>query len=156
MIPSRLQMFLEQHKTQFDTMSHPAAFTAQEIAQAAHIKGKSLAKVVILKVDGELVMAVVPACCQLNMTKLQDEMHAETLELATEADFCDEFPECETGAMPAMGNLYGMETIIDEQLTEDHDIAFNAGSHTELIRLTYDEYQKLVHPKVGDIANRKV
>lgn len=156
MIPSRLQMFLDQHKAKYDMMTHSAAFTAQEVAQAAHIKGRDFAKVVILKADGKLMMAVLPACCQININKLQTKMNAKYLEIATEEDFRDKFPECETGAMPPMGNLYGMPTIIDEQLTLDTEIAFNAGSHTELIKIPYAEYEKLVAPEVADFSNKRL
>ena len=120
--------------------------TAQEIAALAHIPGKELAKTVIVKVDNELAMVVLPASEMVRLDHLRESLGTEFVELAEEDEFKSAFPDCETGAMPPFGNLYGMNVFVSQALREDDEIAFNAGSHSELIRLTYADYERLVHP----------
>jgi Ala-tRNA(Pro) deacylase len=73
---------------------------------------------------------------------------AKRIELASEAQFMDAFPDCEVGSMPPFGNLYGMEVYVDQHLAEDREIAFNAGTHAELFKLAYSDFESLVKPKV--------
>lgn len=143
---TRLKEFLDKEHIKYVSIDHSPAFTAQEIAAAAHIPGKELAKTVIVKVDGELAMIVVPASEQVRLATLQQTLGAKHVELADEDEFRKAFPDCETGAMPPFGNLYGMKVFVSQALREDDEIAFNAGSHSELIRLTYADYERLVHP----------
>jgi len=144
----KLKEFLGKNKVKYITLSHSEAYTAQEIASSAHIPGKELAKTVIVKIDGKMAMAVLPASLRVYFDLLKKATGAKKVELATEREFQDLFPECEIGAMPPFGNLYEMEVFVDESLTEDKEIAFNAGSHTELIRLSYKDFESLVKPKV--------
>jgi Ala-tRNA(Pro) deacylase len=143
---TRLKDFLDKEHVKYVTIGHSPAFTAQEVAAEAHVPGKELAKTVIVKVDGELAMIVVPASEQVHLDSLQHNLGAHTVELADEDEFREAFPDCETGAMPPFGNLYGMPVFVSQVLREDDEIAFNAGSHSELIRLPYAEYERLVHP----------
>ena len=143
---TRLKEFLDKEHVKYVTIGHSPAFTAQEVAARAHIPGKELAKTVIVKVDGELAMVVLPASEQVRLALLRRNLGAENVELAQESEFRDEFPDCETGAMPPFGNLYGMKVFVSQALREDEEIAFNAGSHDELIRLPYAEFERLVHP----------
>lgn len=144
----KLKEFLDNHKIEYLTINHSLAYTAQRIAAAAHIPGKSVAKTVMLKVDGKMAMAVLPASCKINLDKFKDELKANEAVISTEKEFKDLFPECEVGAMPPFGNLYGMDVYVAERLTEDDDIAFNAGSHRELIKLSFKDFEDLVKPKV--------
>ncbi len=143
---TRLKEFLDKEHIKYVSIGHSPAFTAQEIAEAAHIPGKKLAKSVIVKIDGKLAMVVVPASEHVRLTHLRETLGAHDVELADEAEFEKAFPDCETGAMPPFGNLYGMKVFVDQSLREDEEIAFNAGTHDELIRLPYAEYERLVHP----------
>jgi len=143
----KLKDFLDSNKVKYVTIKHSPAYTAPEIAGSAHIPGKELAKTVIIKVDGKMAMAVLPASQRVNFDLLKKITGASKIELASEQEFKDLFPECEVGAMPPFGNLYGMEVFVDESLSEDEEIAFNAGSHTELIRLAYKDFERLVKPK---------
>lgn len=145
---ARLKEFLDSHNVKYVTISHSPAITAQEIAASAHIPGKELAKTVMVKIDGKMAMAVLPASHQVDFDLLKEVTGAERVELATEKEFSDLFPQCEVGAMPPFGNLYGMDVIVSKNLAEDDQIAFNAGSHTELIRLAYNDFERLVGPKV--------
>jgi Ala-tRNA(Pro) deacylase len=142
----KLKSFLDEQKVKYVSISHSLAYTAQEIAAKAHIHGKELAKTLIVRIDGETAMAVLPANARLDRKKLQQALGARTVELAEEREFKDLFPECALGAMPPFGNLYGMAVYVDTSLTADEQIAFNAGSHTELIQLSYDDFQRLVKP----------
>jgi Ala-tRNA(Pro) deacylase len=148
----KLKKFLDEHDIKYVTIAHSKAVTAQEVAESAHIPGKELAKSVIVKLDGQMAMVVLPASSNVDFELLKQATGAKTAELATETEFRSKFPDCEIGAMPPFGNLYGVETFVAENLTADHQIAFNAGSHTELIRLTYKDFERLVNPRVVRVA----
>ncbi|MFZ4524336.1 MAG: aminoacyl-tRNA deacylase [Chlorobium sp.] len=148
----KLREFLDSHAVRYFVVSHSPAYTAQEIAAAAHVPGKELAKTVIVTLDGKMAMVVLPASRQLDFELLRKLTAARKMELASEKEFADVFPECEIGAMPPFGNLYGMDVYVSEELEDDDEIAFNAGAHTELLRLSYENYKRLVHPKVAKLS----
>ena len=140
--------YLGKHHINFSMIDHEPAYTAQETAQCCHIPGKMLAKTVIVKMDDKLAMIVLPANYQIDLKRLQEETDCKKLRLANESDFTEQFPKCEVGAMPPFGNLYGMDVYVDKALTKDKEIAFNAGSHSELMQLSYDDFARLVKPKI--------
>src|SRR3990172_10499420 len=144
----KLKEFLDSHDIKYITISHSLAYTAQEIAASAHIAGKELAKTVMVKIDGKMAIAVLPASYKVSFDLLKRAAGASKVELANEQEFRDMFPESEVGAMPPFGNLYGTEVFVDESLSQDEEIAFNSGSHTELIKLAYRDFERLVKPKV--------
>jgi Ala-tRNA(Pro) deacylase len=144
----KLKQFLDRNKVKYIAISHSPSYTAQEIAASAHVPGREMAKTVIVKVDGKMAMAVLPAPAKVDFKLLKQGLGAKSVELATEQEFADSFPECEPGAMPPFGNLYDMDVFVAKKLAEDEEIAFNAGSHTELIKLAYRDFEKLVKPKV--------
>jgi len=149
-MPARqLKEFLDKHKVKYVSIHHSTAYAASEIAASAHVKGKNLAKTVIVKLDGKLAMAVLPSRYHVDLERLRVASSSGSVELAAEGEFSREFPGCDEGAMPPFGNLYGMPVFVDTSLTEDEEIAFNACTHTELIQLTYKDYQKLVKPTVA-------
>ena len=145
---SKLKEFLDENGIKYVVISHSPAYPAQEIAAAAHISGRELAKTVIVKANDKMMMVVLPASHQIKLERLGSELGVSNLELATENEFKDRFPECEVGAMPPFGNLYDMDVVVAKRLTEDDEIAFNAGTHTELIKLKYGDFERLVKPKV--------
>ncbi len=147
-----LKQFLDSKQIKYIVISHSVAYTAQGIAALVHIPGKELAKTVIVKIDGALAMAVVPASRQVDLPMLKSTAIAKSVELASEADFKGRFPDCETGAMPPFGNLYQMPVIADESLQLDKEIAFNAGTHRELVRLAWEDFERLVMPKIAKIT----
>lgn len=151
---NKLKDFLDSNKIKYTSISHSPAYTAQQIAASAHIPGKELAKTVVIKLDGKIAMAVLPASYKVDFDLLKKAVRASKAELASEQEFKDMFPECEVGAMPPFGNLYGMDVFVAESLTEDDEIAFNACSHKELIRMTFKDYEKLAKPKVMKFASR--
>ena len=140
----KIKQFLDEHKVKHTIISHSAAYTAQEIAASAHIPGRELAKTVVVNIDDKKAMVVQPATSMVHLGRLKQAIGATNVSLAEE-DFQTLFPDCEVGAMPPFGNLYGMEVYVIESLTLDDEIAFNAGSHTELIRSTSHHW---VEPKV--------
>jgi len=150
----KLAKFLDDQRVRYVRISHSPAYTAQEIAASAHVPGRELAKTVIVKTDGRMNMIVLPASCQIDLEQLKRALGAHEVELASEDEFRGLFPECELGAMPPFGNLFGMSVIVSEELTEDDEIAFNAGSHTELVRMAYDDFARLVEPRVVDLTAR--
>lgn len=146
------RQFLDSHGAKYVTIKHSPAFTAQEIAASAHIRGRELAKTVMVKLDGRMAMAVVPASMRVDCGLLAEAAGVRQAEVASEEEFSGLFPECATGAMPPFGNLYGMEVYAAESLAADEQIAFNAGSHVELIQMAYKDYERLVQPTVARIA----
>lgn len=151
----KIKDFLDSKNIKYVTIDHSRAYTANEIAATAHIPGKELAKTVMVKIDGKMTMAVLPASYKVDFDLLQEAAGASNVELSSEQEFKDMFPGCEIGAMPPFGNLYEMEVLVDKSLCEDEEIAFNAGSHTELIRLSYKDFEKLVKPKVVKFSSSK-
>ena len=145
---AKLQEYLDKHRVKYVSIKHSPAFTAQQLAAAAHIPGKEVAKTVVVKLDGTMAMVVLPAPEMVRLNHLRAETGADRVELASEEEFKGRFPDCEVGAMPPFGNLYEMRTLVAESLTEGEEIAFNAGTHTELIRMSYADFESLVHPEV--------
>ena len=151
-LKKRLKDFLDEHKVKYVTMIHSKAYTAQEVAHICHIPGKIFAKTVILKADGKFCMTVLPATHQVNYDLFKQVAHAREVELSTEEEFESLFPKSEIGAMPPFGNLYDLPTYVDSSLTHDDDICFNAATHSEVIKMGYPEYEKLVKPVIGTFA----
>lgn len=144
----KLKEFLDNHHVKYTSLNHSPAFTSQEIAAAAHISGKQLAKTVIIKADDQFAMAVLPANDQINFAKLQSATGITKLDLASESEFKDKFAGCEVGAMPPFGNLYNMPVYLSNRLSQQDHILFNAGSHFELMEVALQDYERLVKPKV--------
>ena len=142
----KVKAFLDEHQIKYATISHSPAYTALDIATSAHIPAKEIAKTVMVRVDGKMAMAVLPATFRVDLEHLQRDMAAESVDLASESEFEDLFPDCELGAMPHFGNLYEMDVFMATRLAEDKYIAFNAGSHTELIQMAFRDYVRLVRP----------
>lgn len=144
----QLKQLLDDRGVKYVTVRHSPAYTAQEVAASTHISGYEIAKTVIVKVDGRIAMAVIPAPLHVDLRQLKEMIGADDLTLASEAEFRMLFPECEAGAMPPFGPLYGMDTYVAARLADDEYIAFNAGTHTELIRMRYRDFARLADPKV--------
>jgi len=149
---SKLRKFLDSHHIKYLVISHSRAYTAQGVAALAHVSGKQLAKTVIIKIDGMLAMVVVPASLHVDMARLRKVTGALTVELATEGEFKDTFPDCELGAMPPFGNLYDMRVYADVTLADFEEITFTAGTHRELVRMNWGDMLRLVNPTVDDLA----
>ena len=149
----KLKEFLDTAGVKYIIVSHAPAYTAQEIAASAHIPGRQLAKTVMVKLDGKMAMAVLPASHVVDFDKLKQTAGSAKADLASEDEFRSLFPECEVGAMPPFGNLYGIPVYAERSLTEDEEIAFNAGSHKELFRMAYKDFENLVKPNAGEFGN---
>ena len=145
-IPGRIREYLDEHKVPYEWLPHPPAYTAQEVAHSLHVSGKRLAKTVILDADGRLVMAVLPASHRLEVAKLKEALNAKRLEMLPESDLAELFPDCDLGAIPPFGNLYGMDVWLDRSLAESDEIVFTAGTHHDAVRVKYADYSALVKP----------
>jgi Ala-tRNA(Pro) deacylase len=143
MLSPRLHSFLDEQHAPYATLEHPRTATSQETANAAHIDNHEFAKCVMLKVDGTLAMMVMPAAYRVDLTRLSRALGGSIVELAEETEFKDAFPDCEVGAMPPFGNLYGMPVYVDSRLADQSEITFNAGSHTDALRMPYAEFERL-------------
>lgn len=144
----KLVEYLDQQDVKYVVITHSRAFTMQEIAAATHIPGKELAKTVVVDIDGRLALAVLPASQKADLELLREQVRAKEVTLAKEREFQDRFPDCEPGAMPPFGKLYDMDVYVADTLAEDEEIAFNAGSHTELVRMAYRDFERLAQPQV--------
>lgn len=149
---AKLKSYLDSNHIKYVSVAHSRAYTAQGIAALTHTPGKEFAKTVVVKLDGRLALAVLPASAQIDVMRLMKVSGAEDVEIAHERDFKDQFPGCELGAMPPFGNLYGMPVFVDQALTDDREIAFNAGSHFEMLRLSFDDFNRLVRPTIARFA----
>lgn len=143
---TKLKEFLNAHGVAHCVIPHPLAFTATSVAGAAHVPGKEMAKTVVVNLDGQLAMAVVPATRKVDLERLRQATGALSAELAPEREFIHDFPDCEPGAMPPLGNLFGLPVYVEPHLAEDAEIAFNAGTHTEVVRMAYKDFERLTHP----------
>jgi Ala-tRNA(Pro) deacylase len=154
---TKLKQFLDEKRARYTSIRHSPAYTAQETAALAHIPGQELAKTVMVLIDGEMAMAVLTATRRLDLELLRGAAGAETVTLASEREFKGIFPDCEVGAMPPFGRLYGLKVYADRALAEDEQIAFSAGSHAELIQMSYRDFERLAEPMVANLAaQRKV
>jgi len=152
---SKLKNFLDTHQVKYLTISHSVSYTAAGIAALTHTPGRELAKTVIVNMDGTLAMAVVSANQHVDFAALKDATGAGKVELAGEDEFKEKFPDCEPGAMPPFGNLYGLQVFADESLARDKEITFNAGSHRELVRIAWQDFATLVQPRLMRLALAK-
>jgi Ala-tRNA(Pro) deacylase len=153
---TKLREFLDSRNVKYLVVSHSIAYTAQGIAALVHVSGKKLAKTVIVKIDGILAMAVVPASLHVDLDLLRAAAGARVVELATEQEFQSAFPDCETGAMPPFGNLYDMPVYADADLAQHEEITFNAGTHRELMRLAWADLVRLVDPQIVNLTHHEV
>ena len=149
---AKLKKYLDKEKVRYVTVCHSRAYTAQETAASAHIPGKDLAKTVMVKIDGKMAMAVLPASFRVDFELLKGAAGTDDVQLAKEEEFVKMLPECDVGAMPPFGNLYGLDVYVSPKLESYDEIAFNAGTHTELMKLAYRDFERLVHPRVLALA----
>jgi Ala-tRNA(Pro) deacylase len=150
-IPQRLLTFLNQSQVKYQILHHPEAFTAQELAAIEHVQGKYHAKVVIATAAGQLVMLVLPATHRVDLDKL-GALAGKPATMATEAQFENLFPDCAIGTMPPFGHLYGVPTYLERSLTEDAQIVFAAGTHSDAIKMSYADYIRVAQATLGDFA----
>lgn len=146
----RLKDYLDGQKVRYEVLAHPEAFTASQVAHALHVSGKRLAKVVIVRVDERFMMTVLPATWKVDLRRLKEVFQSSQVRLATEEELKSLFADCDLGAMPPFGNLYGLEVYVDRSLTTDEEIVFQAGTHFEAVRLRYQDFANLVQPTVAE------
>lgn len=149
----RLTAFLEWEDVGYQTIEHATAYTAQGVAAAAHVPGQEVAKSTVVKTDGHFALAVLPAHKKVDLDALSRLTGGKAVSLASEAEFAGLFPECELGAMPPFGNLYGLPVWVDQSLAKDVTIVFNAGSHREAIRMAFADFRRLVSPRLAAFAS---
>jgi Ala-tRNA(Pro) deacylase len=149
---TKLKAFLDSRGIRYVSIQHSMAFTSSEVAESVHVKGRDFAKTVIVKIEGAMAMVVLPANRRLVLHDLREMFATDHVRLATEAEFKGAFPDCDLGAMPPFGNLYGMPVYVAANLSDETEIAFNAGTHTEVIKLAYADFEQLVNPMVLDFV----
>jgi len=153
---TRLKEYLDKEQIPYRHELHRTAYTAQEVAAEEHIPGKMMAKTVVVKADGHFAMAVLPASVRIDLEALQRALDAREIRLATEFEFTGLFPDCDVGAMPPFGNLYGLPVYVEDSLSRDEEIVFNAGTHQDTMRMKYTDFEKTVRPQIFHFALRQV
>ena len=152
-MPARqLSEYLDSRAVKYVTIQHSPAFTAQEVAQSTHMAGSDFAKTIVVSTDAGMAMVVLPANRKIVLSDLREMLGDQDLKLASEDEFISRFPDCELGAMPPFGNLYGLPVYVCQTLAEEPEIAFNAGTHREVIKMSYQDFAELVQPTVLDFA----
>lgn len=149
---TRLKTFLDENGIEYEIIPHPTVYTSAGLGAVTHIPGKEIAKTVLVNVDGLLAMVVLPGSKHVNLRALKSQLGASKLGIAAEEEFAHVFPDCEVGAMPPFGNLYGLPVYVDHVLTHDSEIAFNAGTHRELLRLRYKDFEQVTNPVVVKVS----
>lgn len=152
-IPTRLIDFLDQSKVRYEILHHPEAFTSHELAAIEHVKGKDRAKVVMVKAGAEILMAVLPTDRRIDLEKIS-AITARPTTKAAEAEFKPLFPDCAIGTMPPFGHLYGVTTYMDRSVAEADKLVFEAGTHSDAIKMKYADYERLAKPVIADFAVR--
>ena len=152
-VVERLRRYLEEQGVTYEVAVHPERFTAQEVAAAAHVSGKVLAKVVIVKTGGGFAMTVLPAACRLSVPRVRELVGDSQASLAAESEFRGLFPDCEAGAMPPFGNLYGVPVWVDDEVAGRDRITFEAGTHRELVTMKYADFARLVQPRQAEFCS---
>jgi Ala-tRNA(Pro) deacylase len=148
----KLEAYLREQGVPFEKQRHTIAFTAQEVAASEHLPSQMVAKVVMVLADSDMVMLVLPASHRTDLTKVAAALGARDVRLASEHEFAAIFGDCDVGAMPPFGNLYGIPVYVDQTLTEDESIVFQAGTHTDTICMSYADYAYLVSPMIVEVV----
>jgi Ala-tRNA(Pro) deacylase len=154
-ILKRLKALLDEAKVPYEVYNHALAYTAQEIAAKQHFSGNEMAKVVMLEVDDRLVMGVIRGNDKINLNEVRDSLGARHVRLASEDEFIARFPECEIGAMPPFGNLFGVKVCVDPALAQDESIYFNAGNHVQTVHMKYKDFENLVRPEIARLTGMR-
>ncbi len=149
----QLTKFLNSQEVRFETLIHPQAFTAQEVAHALHKTGKVLAKTIVVEADGKIVMTVVPAHHKVNLGAVKKVVGAEDVHLVPETKLRELFPESDLGAMPPLGPMYNLPVIVSKALAEEPEIIFNASTHTDCVKMNYADFARIVNPTVAEVSD---
>ena len=152
-ISKRLQELLDAGGAAYEHHVHPDVFTAADTAASVHIPGSEMAKTVIVNADGLLRMAVIPANRMVDLRHLKFITRSENIHIASEREFRNAFPDCEVGAMPPFGSIFGMPVYCDVQLEHNEFIEFNAGTHHDTIRIGFHDFRRLESPMMTDLVD---
>ena len=151
-IPSKLKSYLDKEKVRYEIAEHTLAYTASEVAGSHHVPGKQMIKAVIIKSQGRYIMCVLPAIHLVDFDKLKKVVGSQDITLADEADLKKLFPDYDVGAEPPFGHLFGLKVLVDQALEDDEEIVFNAGTHTDVIKMKTRDFLNLVHPTLVEIG----
>lgn len=147
-----LQSYLDEMGVRYRLSQHPIAYTAQDLAMSEHVPGRMVVKPVVVKADGQFVMCALPACYRVDLDELKEQIQASRIELADEPKLSELFPDCELGAAPPIGRLYGMTTLMDESLTKDDRVTFQAGTHSDAVTMSLADYRRIAQPEMAHFA----
>ena len=147
-----LQSFLDDNHIHYRVTRHTPAYTAQELAAVEHVSGKRVIKPVVIRADGQLIMCALPACYRVDMHELKEQLLADVVEVVDEAHLRLRCGDCDLGAVPPIGWLYGMTTLIDESLAHGDRVMFQAGTHEDAVEMSLADYRRLAQPEMAHFA----
>lgn len=150
----KLQDFLDQNGVAYTHTVHPLAYTARAVASAEHLPAQEVAKTLVFLAENDYRMVVLPASKVVDFQELRAMLGFSHARLATEKELGQLFPDCELGAMPPFGNLYDLSVYLDSTLLADEKIAFNAGTHRDVIHMSLKDFRRLVNPEVVSLARQ--
>lgn len=155
-LSEKLRLFLEESRVPYHHNVHPLAYTAREVASAEHLPPQEVAKTVVIWGDNGYAMLVLPVSMVVDFQELRAALGLTHVRLATENELGQLFPDCDLGAMPPFGNLYDLPVYLDSALLRDERIAFNAGTHRDVLHMRMDDFKRLVSPSIVSVARETV
>ena len=144
-----LHSLLDDMDVRYRVSRHPTVYTAQMLAEAEHVPGRKVIKPVVVQADGEFVMCALPACYRVDLGELKDQLQANEVKLVDEPKLAELFPDCEPGAVPPIGRMYGMTTLMDESLVADDRVTFQAGTHKDAVTMSLASYRRVAQPEMA-------
>jgi len=147
-----LPSFLDDQGVNYRLSHHPETYTSQDLAQCEHISGRHVVKPVLVKADGQFVLCALPASYKVDLMELRDQLRAKECYLADESQLQKCFPDCQLGAEPPIGRIWGLPTLMDESLTCGDHVTFQAGTHDQAVTMTLAEYRRIAQPEMAHFA----
>jgi Ala-tRNA(Pro) deacylase len=144
-----VQSLLDQLDIKYRVSRHPTAYTAQMLAEIEHVPGRKVIKPVVVQADGEFVMCALPATYRVDLDELKAQLQVTDVKIVDEPRLTELFPDCELGAAPPIGRMFGMTTLMDESLTADDHVTFQAGTHRDAVTMSLADYRRAAQPEIA-------
>jgi Ala-tRNA(Pro) deacylase len=148
----KLRDYLDEMGIRYSWSHHDPAYTAQDLAMKEHVSGKKVIKPVVVEADGHTVLCALPASCYVDLDRIREELHANVAQLATEPKLSSIFADCDLGAEPPIGKLFGLPTIVDEAIARQEHVTFQAGTHEDAVTMSTEDFLRITQPQIGQFG----